>query len=264
MSPPPIPYVRVFNFNNFSENYPSAQQPGLQLDGEYNAVNVTLTSIIARLAEIQRPDGALANKIVTLDAMSPQVLTLVGGWNPRGDWVTLATYAYKDVAIRTGLSYVCLVPHVAGVFATDLAAGKWALISPVGISIDGTSVITADIPFNNHKITGLAPGVAGTDAATVTQVATAKTEAIAAAAAAIPAATEAVSGMIQLSTDPEGLAGVDDTTAMSPLKTKNAINARAADAAAVSLGQAADKFATPVALVRNTRSAKLAAFRLNR
>jgi len=40
------------------------------------------------------------------------------------------------------------------------------------IAVDGQSVITADIPFNNHKITGLANGVAATDAAALGQLAT--------------------------------------------------------------------------------------------
>jgi hypothetical protein len=39
------------------------------------------------------------------------------------------------------------------------------------ITKDGQQVITADIPWNNHKITGLAPPVAGTDAANLNTVA---------------------------------------------------------------------------------------------
>jgi len=43
------------------------------------------------------------------------------------------------------------------------------------IAVDGQSVIMADIPLNNHKITGLANGVAATDAAAFGQIPNAAT-----------------------------------------------------------------------------------------
>lgn len=37
-----------------------------------------------------------------------------------------------------GSSYMCLVPHTSGTFATDLAAGKWGLVSQKGTDGSGT------------------------------------------------------------------------------------------------------------------------------
>lgn len=45
----------------------------------------------------------------------------------RGAWGTGQNYALSDYVVQAGASYVCLVPHAAGVFATDLAAGYWML-----------------------------------------------------------------------------------------------------------------------------------------
>lgn len=42
----------------------------------------------------------------------------------RGNWVTSTAYEVGDGATSTG-AYKCLVAHTSGVFATDLAAGKW-------------------------------------------------------------------------------------------------------------------------------------------
>lgn len=53
------------------------------------------------------------------------------GTNPRGAWSatpTPADYALKDLAVFGGVIYICTLPHTpSGSFATDLAAGKWAV-----------------------------------------------------------------------------------------------------------------------------------------
>lgn len=46
-----------------------------------------------------------------------------------GNWVTATAYGIADiVAFNTYDYYYCLEGHTSGVFATDLAAGKWTLI----------------------------------------------------------------------------------------------------------------------------------------
>jgi hypothetical protein len=57
---------------------------------------------------------------------------MIAGWNPRGLWVTLTSYALKDMVQFGPDNYVCLVAHMAGTFATDLAAGKWAMVATKG------------------------------------------------------------------------------------------------------------------------------------
>jgi hypothetical protein len=52
--------------------------------------------------------------------------------NWRHAWVTGTAYALKDGVQFGGSSYISLVAHVAGDFATDLAAGRWELTSAKG------------------------------------------------------------------------------------------------------------------------------------
>lgn len=47
--------------------------------------------------------------------------------NPRGAWITATIYALKDAVVQAGIVYICEIAHTSGVFATDLAAGKWAI-----------------------------------------------------------------------------------------------------------------------------------------
>jgi hypothetical protein len=47
-------------------------------------------------------------------------------------WVTATAYAVNDRRANGGNSYSCLVAHTSGTFATDLAAGKWALVGATG------------------------------------------------------------------------------------------------------------------------------------
>lgn len=56
-------------------------------------------------------------------------------------WVTLTVYVVGDKRSSGGVNYNCLVAHTSGVFATDLAAGKW---SAAGVVI-GTPVEVATI-----------------------------------------------------------------------------------------------------------------------
>lgn len=212
MSAPPTKVVRVFDFNDFSENYPTVQQPGLQLDAEFNAAKAASDATIDRLALIQRQDGALFNGVVTLDAMSTQVLTLIGGWLPRGAWVTARVYAVKDTIVQNNQSYLCLIAHTSGVFATDLAAGKWVVISGLsGIAPDGSTTITADIPFNTHKITGLGDGTNPQDAVTKAQLDVV-------AASTVPDASEVTKGVVYIADQATANSGTNDTEVLTSKK----------------------------------------------
>lgn len=130
MSAAPSRYDRITSFFSYEVSYPSAPKPGATLDAEFNAVAVSLNTTIARLGEIQRDDGKLANGAVHPDSLSDAIYLLLGsGFNPRGAWVTTASYAQKDLVSQGGIAYVAAVTHVSGTFATDLAAGKWQAIS---------------------------------------------------------------------------------------------------------------------------------------
>lgn len=123
----PTPYDRQHNFTDFSATFPSLQQPGAQLDAEFNAIEETLDDTLANLALIQKDDTTLRNGIVGLDQFSEQVLAFIasaGGWNVRGAWATSTGYAVGDLVVRSGVTYLVMVAHTSGTFSTDLASGK--------------------------------------------------------------------------------------------------------------------------------------------
>jgi len=111
MSQAPTPYSRQYNFLTFSQNNPNTQQPGLQLDAEYNALKVTTDSIISRLAEVQRDDGALRNGVVTRDSLSPG---LIVGMNPPVPWAANTDYSTQDSVIYNGSWWWSLLNHNSG------------------------------------------------------------------------------------------------------------------------------------------------------
>ena len=57
-----------------------------------------------------------------------------------GAWVTATLYKVNNIVYvsSTGGSYICLVEHTAGTFATDLGAGKWGILATQGAAGAGT------------------------------------------------------------------------------------------------------------------------------
>lgn len=49
-----------------------------------------------------------------------------------GAWLTATAYQVDDVVSQGGSSYICIVAHTSGTFATDLAAAKWQLMAQKG------------------------------------------------------------------------------------------------------------------------------------
>jgi hypothetical protein len=47
------------------------------------------------------------------------------GFRTKGTWTVSTEYFINDIVIRGGTTYVCLLKHTAGTFATDLAASRW-------------------------------------------------------------------------------------------------------------------------------------------
>jgi hypothetical protein len=132
MQPPP--YVRFQSNNDYqtSHQLPGPALSGASLDVEFDRIKATLDGTLGNLALIQRDDGKLNNQSVSPDSLSSAVVQMIAGWNPRGLWVTLTSYAFKDMVQFGTDNYVCIVTHVAGVFATDLGAGKWAMVATKG------------------------------------------------------------------------------------------------------------------------------------
>lgn len=121
----PAAYTPVHSFVADSATVPNF--PGQALDVEFNDVKITTDQIRANLALIQRDDGAIANSSISYDQLSPALQT--AGLTPASAWITATNYSVNANVVQGWSLYRGLVQHVSGVFATDLAAGKWALIA---------------------------------------------------------------------------------------------------------------------------------------
>lgn len=56
----------------------------------------------------------------------------------QGSWNTSTSYALNDAIEEAGSSYICIVAHTSGVFATDLAALRWELLAQKGVDGAGS------------------------------------------------------------------------------------------------------------------------------
>lgn len=112
-----------------------------RVDAEFDAIALTFAQTLANLALIQRDDTKLKDNVVELHTLSSAVLALLTtyGATPRGAWVTATSYAYKDLVSQSTNTYMCVTAHTSGTFATDLAAGKWILLS-LGTAIGAGAV----------------------------------------------------------------------------------------------------------------------------
>ena len=159
MAQPPL-YERAFDFSDWEATHPSEPKPGVQFDIEFDRLVTSVAAIIANLGVIQRDDGALRNASVGALQLDPEILSLLGGWSPKGTWSTATIYSVKDVVRGPdGLTYVALTAHTSGVFATDVSAGRWMALNRIyNVKVTGADSAAG---FLNDKIsvTGLIKSV---------------------------------------------------------------------------------------------------------
>ena len=68
-------------------------------------------------------NSRLGQKIKTISRVTSDITTPVD----RGAWLTSNVYIHKDLVKEGGIIYYSRETHTSGVFATDLAAGKWVI-----------------------------------------------------------------------------------------------------------------------------------------
>lgn len=81
-------------------------------------------------------DGdALRNAFVKVNARLQQIAALI---NNRGAWTTATAYSAeaRDWVVHDDQAYMAAVSHVSGVFATDLAAGRWLAVDVAQLILD--------------------------------------------------------------------------------------------------------------------------------
>lgn len=141
----PVAYIKSTNFQQEEANNVAGRSTvrTARVDVELAGIELTLSQTLANLAIIQRDDTGLKDLIVTTESLSANVKALhsAAGVVPRGAWLTATSYAVKDV-VETGaplVSYICVIAHTSGTFATDRTAGRWMVLG----AEPGTGTFTA-------------------------------------------------------------------------------------------------------------------------
>ncbi len=95
---------------------------GTLVTADYADGSVTLAKLAPNSVDSSKiVDGTIAP--ADLSASTLALITSAG--NPRGPWVTATNYAAKDSVTMGSGVFIALAAHLSGVFADDLAAGKW-------------------------------------------------------------------------------------------------------------------------------------------
>lgn len=103
-----------------------------------SAINANNTAIENAIENTLSRDGSTPNQMnAALDMNGNMILNLanpitVTGFNWEGPWVTATSYAVGDAVENSNASYICIVAHTSGTFATDLAALKWQVLASAG------------------------------------------------------------------------------------------------------------------------------------
>lgn len=128
----PSEYQRQADFSTLQAVAPTSPLNGATVDAEFDAVKVTTDEIRAAIRGIMRDDGRLANFSVGSDQLAADFQL---GFNPPTNWATATEYdatSPVSAVLQGGRLYSCATTHTSGVFATDLAAGKWVEIFDFG------------------------------------------------------------------------------------------------------------------------------------
>ena len=135
-----IPYDRITNLQNDQALNPTDPYPAPDMDAEYNALKITTDDLIQHLDIIQRDDGQLENNSVGFDQLREEVLI---GFDQPAPWLTNHNYVVGNTVFEDEGFYYCNVAHLSGVFATDLAAGKWSLVADFAQSTEDAQAAAA-------------------------------------------------------------------------------------------------------------------------
>lgn len=113
----------------------------LSISGVGLSESVTAAAASATAAATSASNAATSatNAAASASAASTDA-SLLANWESRGNWVTATLYYVNNIVYvaSSGSSYICLVQHTSGVFATDLAAAKWQILASQGASGAGT------------------------------------------------------------------------------------------------------------------------------
>lgn len=152
----PTIYSVTYSYTGFQQ----AQQgisafPGTQLDADLAGLHDSVSTLALFMTGALRSDGQLQNGIVTFDSLSASLQT--NGLAPAVAWATATPFKAGNSVVQGVNLYRALIAHTSGVFATDLAAGKWLLVAALPTGPTGPPGTIAV-----HSTTTLAPGAPAT------------------------------------------------------------------------------------------------------
>jgi len=127
MAQAPI-YTRVTDFSQDELNNVGGRSTvgTAKLDAELDNIQATVNALRSNLTAIQRDDGKLRDSSLSINSLDATVLAALGITGAiRGAWLTATAYAVRDIIQQGGNTYMALVTHTSGTFATDLSAGRW-------------------------------------------------------------------------------------------------------------------------------------------
>lgn len=158
-------YSVTYSYTGFQMSQGNSSFPGTQLDADLAGLTSDVTNIAQFVKGVMRSDGALNNGLVTYDSLAPQLQT--AGLAPATAWQTATSYLVGNSVIINSSLYRCLVAHTSGVFATDLAAADWLLVSVLagpagaaGAGYGGTSATSLVIANGVTKVFQTQAGMA--------------------------------------------------------------------------------------------------------
>lgn len=190
--PQPTPYDRQQSFTLLAQVNPADPYTGTELDAEFNAVKETLDEVLANLALIQRSDGFLANQTVGPDQLAASLnigINQPSMWSGPGH-----AYSLYDTVFNGTSLYKSLVAHTStSSFATDLANGKWTLLSDlsaIAIAIADNSI--AAVKLQDAAVTSPKLGALSVSTTKIQDLAVTTAKINAAAVTATELATNAV------------------------------------------------------------------------
>lgn len=149
----PTPYDRQYSFSTWQSQHPSDPLPGDEVDAELSAIKATTDETIANLSLIQRDDGALANGVVGLDQLAPEVSV---GVSPAVAWEADTAYAVNATVFYSLILYRCIEAHTS---TSTFDASKFTELADLSsLNLPDGSITTAKLADGATTTAKLADG----------------------------------------------------------------------------------------------------------